>query len=213
MRVAHGGQIDFQGSTYVPRIKNARRSTCGAVAVEPRDHGSPHPIEDCGHPGLTAGEATTWACRRSDPASPAYSPGNWKHRQKTPQLLRRFPVIRSLAGSRGLGERDDLLWEEDLDATVLRLAHTGCGWHARIVHAATGHDHIAARHALGRQSVGDGIGTPLRKSLIVAGRAREIGIACDLQPDRATRLVLLRSEQDDLLALRRDVILIPVEEH
>src|SRR4029077_16915505 len=48
--------------------------------------------------------------------------------------------------------------------------------------------------------------------LVVPGRAREIGVTGNLQPHRPTRSVLLRCDLDDLLTLRGDVLLIPIEE-
>jgi hypothetical protein len=63
------------------------------------------------------------------------------------------------------------LREDDLYAPVLRLAHARCCWHARIVHAATGYDHVGACHTEGGQCVGYGIRPPLGEPLVVAGRA------------------------------------------
>jgi len=60
-----------------------------------------------------------------------------------------------------------LLREEDLDAPVLRLAHTERRWHAQIVVAATADRHIAARDAEGHHTSRHGIGAPLGEPLIV----------------------------------------------
>src|SRR5271165_1460406 len=118
----------------------------------------------------------------------------------------------SHARAPGFAESETVLWEEDLDTPVLLLAHTGRCRHARIVHAATGDGHIAARDTKSSQSSRHSVRPPLGKPLIVAGRARQIGVPSDLQSYRATRMVLLRGELEDLVALRRDVVLIPVEE-
>ena len=95
-----------------------------------------------------------------------------------------------------------LLWEDDLDAPVLRLAYAWRGWYARIVHAASGDGHIAARHALRRQSVGHCVCAPLGQALVVTSGTRQVCVTRHLDPHRAARLVLLRCERDDLLALR-----------
>src|SRR6516162_8098324 len=56
------------------------------------------------------------------------------------------------------------------------------------------------------------LATAFAEPLIVTKRAGGVGIAVDLDLDRAARLVLLRRELDDPFTLRRDVVLIPVEE-
>ena len=73
----------------------------------------------------------------------------------------------ALAGSRALESETALLREEDLDAPVLRLAHTERRWHAQIVVAATADRHIAARDAEGHHTSRHGIGAPLGEPLIV----------------------------------------------
>ncbi len=64
----------------------------------------------------------------------------------------------------------DDLREHDLDAPVLRLANSKRGRNARVVHAATGDHHVAARHPHAGQSVRHRIGAPLGKPLVVARR-------------------------------------------
>src|SRR5262249_3783530 len=65
---------------------------------------------------------------------------------------------------------------DDLDATVLRLAHTIGGRHALVVLAAAAHIHGLPGHTQAAHSVSDVVGTPLREPLIVANRAGRIGV-------------------------------------
>jgi hypothetical protein len=53
------------------------------------------------------------------------------------------------------------LRENDLDAPVLRLAHTERRRNPRIVHAATGDDHVVARHAHAFEGDRHGVCAPL----------------------------------------------------
>src|ERR1700739_3386294 len=67
--------------------------------------------------------------------------------KKTPRDTAASPAIPPLAGSRALESETALLREEDLDAPVLRLAHTWRRRHAEIVEAVTGNSHVATRYA------------------------------------------------------------------
>src|SRR5262249_10116203 len=84
--------------------------------------------------------------------------------------------------------------------------------YAQIVEAVTGNGHVAARDTERGQTARHGVRPPLGKPLVVAIRSGGVGVAVDLDLDRAARLVLLRRELDDPLTLRCDVVLIPVEE-
>src|SRR5438270_12979917 len=57
------------------------------------------------------------------------------------------------------------LRKADLDTPVLRLAHALRSWHPRVVLAAAGARHVAARDAQIRQGVRESVGTSLRKPL------------------------------------------------
>src|SRR5215472_18015278 len=105
------------------------------------------------------------------------------------------------------------LREHDLDAAVLRLAYAWRRRHAQVVHAATADDHVAARHAEALERRGNRVGAPLGEPLVVAGRPRGVGEAGDCELHAAAGFVVVGCERDDPLALRRDVVLIPVEEH
>src|SRR6516162_2988090 len=107
----------------------------------------------------------------------------------------------------------DRLREHDLDAAVLRFAYAWRRRHAQVVHAATTDDHIAARHAETLERSRDRVGAPLGQPLVVAGRPRGVGEAGNRELHAAAGFVVVGCERDDLLALRRDVVLIPVEEH
>src|SRR5689334_3310596 len=120
-------------------------------------------------------------------------------------------------GFRGPSKSPELkprgLREDDLDAAVLRLAYAWCRWNTGVVHAAAGDDHVAAGYAKPFERDCHRIGPPFGEPLVVARRARQVGIAGDLQLHATARFVLVRREHKDLLPLRRDVVLIPVEEH
>src|SRR6516164_9875574 len=105
------------------------------------------------------------------------------------------------------------LREHDLDSAVLRLAYAWGRRYAQIIHAATADNHVAARHAEPFERGGDRVGTPLGQPLVVAGRPRGVGEAGNRELHTASRLVVIGCERDDPLAFRRDVVLIPVEEH
>jgi hypothetical protein len=61
-----------------------------------------------------------------------------------------------------------LCWEEDLDASVLRLAHTWRRRHAQIVEAVTGNGHVAARDTQSGKTARHSIRPPLGEPLVVA---------------------------------------------
>ena len=61
-----------------------------------------------------------------------------------------------------------LCWEEDLDASVLRLAHTWRRRHAQIVEAVTDNGHVAARDTQSGKTARHGIRPPLGEPLVVA---------------------------------------------
>src|SRR5215831_16535917 len=114
----------------------------------------------------------------------------------------------------GPGSRDEsALWEHDLDAAILRLAYAWRRRHAQVVHTATTDDHVAARHAETLERGGDRVGAPLGQPLVVAGRTRGVGEAGNSELHAAAGFVVVGCERDDPLALRREVVLIPVEEH
>src|SRR6516162_5632373 len=102
------------------------------------------------------------------------------------------------------------LWEHDLDAAILRLAYAWRRRHSQVVHAATADHHVAARYAEMLKRGSDRVGAPLGQPLVVAGRTRGVGEAGNRELHTASRLVVIGCERDDPLALRRDVVLIPV---
>src|SRR6516225_767038 len=133
--------------------------------------------------------------------------------KKTPRVSAAFSRDPAFGRTPGDFENETaLLREDDLDAPVLRLAHTWRRRYAQIVEAVTGNGHVTARYTQRGKTGRHGIGAPLGEPLVVGVRAGGVGVAVDLDLDRAARLVLLRRELDDFLTLRRDVILIPVEE-
>src|SRR5262249_51609390 len=85
--------------------------------------------------------------------------------------------------------------------------------YTKIILTATENGHVATRDAERCQRICHGVRTALREPLVVASRARSVGVTGHLEPHRAARLVLLRRGLDDPLALRGDVVLIPIEEH
>src|SRR5207244_11853487 len=107
---------------------------------------------------------------------------------------RRWGIPGASQESPGFQRRETLLREEDLDAPVLRLTHTRSRRHARIVHATTDDSHVGARDAEGGERIRYSISPSLGEPLVVAGRAREVGVTRDLEPHRTTSPVLLRCE-------------------
>ena len=86
-----------------------------------------------------------------------------------------------LGGPPKLARAESSLREDDLDAAILRLAYAVRCWNAQVVLAAAGDHHVAARDAEPFEGGGNGVGAPLGKPLVVAGRSRSIGVAGYLQ--------------------------------
>src|ERR1700730_6106761 len=122
------------------------------------------------------------------------------------------PPRSSPPGGRMRGAPAPALWEDDFDPAVLRLAHALRGGHSRVVLAAATDRHVAARNSHIRQRIRDVVGTPYGEPLVVTRRPGEIGIAGDLDANRAARLVRVRRLPHDIHARRGDFGAIPVEE-
>jgi hypothetical protein len=110
------------------------------------------------------------------------------------------------------GRLDAFLREDDLDAAVLRLAHAVGGRNALVVLAAAADHHLLARYAEPGQGVGDVVGAPLGEPLVVAGRARGVGVAGHLDLHRG-RAGGFRRLLHDPHPVRGDRVAIPIEEH
>src|SRR5262249_27349403 len=113
----------------------------------------------------------------------------------------------------GVGGNETALGEDDLDAPVLGFAYAVWRRHPKVVLATAADCHVAARHTQLLESGCDRIGAPLGEPLVVAGRAGGIGETGNLEPDGTASFVLIGCQLDDLHALRRDVVFIPIEEH
>src|SRR5204863_7866379 len=98
---------------------------------------------------------------------------------------RRLRRCRGLCLAPAVASERDPLREDDLDAAVLRLAHAVRSRYALVVLAATADRHLLPGYAEPDHGVGDGVGTALGEPLVVAGRARGIGVAGDLDRDRS----------------------------
>src|SRR5207248_166490 len=104
------------------------------------------------------------------------------------------------------------LREDDLDAAVLRLAHAIRSRHALVVLAAATDRHLLTWYAEPQHRGGDSVGAPLGEPLVVASRARGVGVSGDLDRDRPTGTEHCGCLLDDRHAFRCDRRLVPIEE-
>ena len=119
-----------------------------------------------------AGASEAEAAAIPPPGRPKKPPRGARRRSHAGALRPRLPEIGRLR-------------EDDLDAAVLRLAHAVGGRDAVVVFAASADGHLLPRHAQAGQSVGDVVGAPLGEPLVVPRRTRPVGIAGNLDRDRA----------------------------